>query len=717
MLAQQYRDFFSRPVSRCRLSDYKDSVLPPRPPADVQAFTQLYADCFDHHIRPGMDLKDVPLTAINDDARRVITKDSLTARFINHHYTPPTISETSNAAPEDIGANQITFTQFVTLITNTAQSERRSGKGSNRFSYLVGAIGIGKSLLAAKLQQVAGTLPPDRHDARILPVYVDLELHLRTPDGRFRDVDATFTGSIVDTIWSAALTYASVPGSAHSVPLHEGTPVERLRLTARVLAQHDLRLLIILDNTDRFHFSYSKHSFFDEEFKKQIRSVQLNFGRLVDLFTNDLEAGDIGASVLLTCRESVFEDYHFGLDAANNQRLSHEDHRVFRMQPVTPERVLDSRFALFQECVQLVTKTRRAQSEEYQAQLSALKVFYDSGFRDHSQENISLRTISELGHHRLRSLVDFVGGLSVDYRRDWGIVERLFKEQPYTLIRLFMTNLRKRFSQSARHFPNLFLNDAVIRPEEGFEAYYKPHPHTYWLKYLLLKAVVTSEGSTTTFDELSDLFTRRGDYKPWLFKLALGSLCSVNDSYCLEVTNVGATKIVTPTPRGRFLVGPSRRQNPLSAEFCFGFEYLQLIVDDYLLAVPKPWFSEIFADTHLGYSLKEPGEYGRGSWDYLQKKTRAVLYFLRVLKASFAYETSLHSGLLDAGAPGSLWTPKFDECAHQMLSTYDAVLSPYPGGAELSSRLKALWAELDKNSSFDDFWVDYRSTLPLTSPS
>lgn len=63
-------------------------------------------------------------------------------------------------------------------------------------------------------------------------------------------------------------------------------PRERLRRFCRHLATHRLRILLVFDNTDRYHFFYSKHSFFDQYYKEQIASIRSNFNRLINSFVN-----------------------------------------------------------------------------------------------------------------------------------------------------------------------------------------------------------------------------------------------------------------------------------------------------------------------------------------------------------------------------------------------------------------------------------------------
>ena len=58
------------------------------------------------------------------------------------------------------------------------------------------------------------------------------------------------------------------------------------------------------------------------------------------------------------------------------------------------------------------------------------------------------------------------------------------------------------------------------------------HRHSYWLKYLLLKTINSSEEPTRVGD-IIEMFVNCGGYEEHLVRHVLGSLASENEFYCL----------------------------------------------------------------------------------------------------------------------------------------------------------------------------------------
>ena len=312
--------------------------------------------------------------------------------------------------------------------------------------------------------------------------------------------------------------------------------------------------------------------------------------------------------------------------------------------------------------------------------------------------------MSQLSHHGLRSFIDFLDRIPIDCRSDYEIINRLFQEQPSHLVRLFISDLRKRYSQQHGHFPNLFLVDATIQPDPGFKECYGPHLHTYWLKYWILKYIALR--TVVTFNKLADLFVNRGGFSDSLFRLALGSLAAVNESACLCVEHDHSTVRIAATPRGRFLVlSPSAKV----AEFCLSFDYLQLVIDDPQLSLPKPWFDLVHVNADLGYVLRSSPKYGDGSWKYLQQKMPAALRFLRILKASHNCEAKAHQEIVADLISDISIAPDFDRVSAYLLNTFEHLLRGLPH-EEFASKLRNLWKEMDADPKFDDFFAEYART-------
>ena len=270
-----------------------------------------------------------------------------------------------------------------------------------------------------------------------------------------------------------------------------------------------------------------------------------------------------------------------------------------------------------------------------------------------------LRRISALSHHGSRSLIDFLGKLTLNPLQQRAAVERLFGHSPWLLERLYIANGRERFAQTQGHFPNLFLVDGTVSERVIPDVL---HKHTYWLKYLLLRAVGASQAGTSdlagevpavrrfgiSVEDLLERFVDAYGFEERIVRLALGSLAMVNESRCIEIA--GASRedchdnVVKLTSRGRMLIGlhPTHRR-----PYCFEWSYLQMVIDDHLLSLPREWADQIAVDTSLGFALKDEDAYYSAMASDLRKKLPATLTFVRVLEAAWSEECRTRP-LLDA---------------------------------------------------------------------
>lgn len=698
----RFREFFRRPSGHENLEVYDDLVVSSDAPKDVAKFGQLYADCFGHHIQPEVDGRHDSLEVTLADNKRIIQSDNLTSRFVRHYYRPPIISRTPNRSEAEQRDFIIGLDEVVRFVTDTPMPSdwQASGNlGSNRFCYLIGDVGVGKTLLSMKLLDEVRTLPPDPNGFRLVPVYMDFERLLIASDGRLQDIAEEFFAQLCEA------TVRSVTSTISELAAVQDLPTNRdFRLICKVLSTLRVRLLIVFDNTDRYHFYYSKYSFFDEQYQAQMRSVRDNFRRLINAFIDTTSFGNLGLCVLLVCRRYVFDECRRHSDGANPMNMIHADHEVFQLLPVTEQDVVEARFDLFKEAVIAIGRVQSATSKDYAEQLSRLRIAFVDSLSDSRGGYHSLHVVRKLSHHGLRSFVAFLGQVRIDYRSSYDVVQRLFKDQPDHLVRLYMTNLRKRFTQKLGHFPNLFLNDAVVGIDGKFPEVHRPHVHTYWLKYLLLKHITEQGSGRATFDELRELFVVDGGFQEHAFRLALGSLCTVDESWCLDVEYVGSDSYlrrVRATDRGRFLVSDAKSRDWV--EFCLTFEYLQLVIDDYWLSFPEPWYSDIYVHADLGYSLKDAGTYGKENWEYLRQKSKAVLYFLRVLEASYQWEQSQRPKLFAAHKGRRL---EFGIIAESLLDEYEGI---FGGGSRkyYAVELRETWIRLQRDRSFDAFFQAY----------
>ncbi len=333
----------------------------------------------------------------------------------------------------------------------------------------------------------------------------------------------------------------------------------------------------------------------------------------------------------------------------------------------------------------------------------------------------SLNLISKLTHHGTRSFIDFLGALRIDFRTQYDLVLRLFEEQPHNLLRLYITNLNKRFAQFANHFPNLFLVDAVVAPTERFKSLHTSHIHTYWLKYLLLRYIVSKheKSEITTYNELKEIFVDSCKYEENIFDLALGSLNAVNSFRCIEVDEdsigLGDCLRLKPTTRGITIVSSVGGDIHSESQFCFDFNYLQFVVDDPQLSIPKDHAKLVYVETDIGYMLSSAPAYRAGLASYLVQKSQAVLHFTHILKHSADFERNLR--LKNEPAISKL-LPNFDNVFRNLLAAFSSILLTHvPHGLDTFSSLRERHKQLLGDTQMPEFFGNYAVTLQSVEPS
>ena len=305
----------------------------------------------------------------------------------------------------------------------------------------------------------------------------------------------------------------------------------------------------------------------------------------------------------------------------------------------------------------------------------------------------------------------FLSDLEIDWRGQSSIVERIFGRDalnghvdPHNLLRLYITNNRQRYAQASGHFPNVFLVDASYARDEDFPDADVAHGHTYWLKYLLLKYIcmqAPSQDSVVSLNDILDVFS--SSYPDKLIRLVLGSLASSETSGCIEVVESQDHRVVRvrPTLRGLRIVGDCRQ----GTEWCFSWDYLQFVVDDYQLAYPEFLWNKIYvADGGLGYLLRPPGVYAAELARQYFAKAKACIYFLRVLEEAQVAEKR---NRLKNNATALNLMPKFEDIYRYFTSELKLISEHVKNGQELVSQVESLHVELGKDEKITSFFLEY----------
>ncbi|MBM4055284.1 MAG: hypothetical protein FJ264_11585 [Planctomycetes bacterium] len=374
-----------------------------------------------------------------------------------------------------------------------------------------------------------------------------------------------------------------------------------------------------------------RHSFFND-YSAQITSVRDNIIYITREFADNGAIGNCGFCLVFVCRKSVY-DFVEIYDPAKYEDLHLT---VFKLKRVPIERVVNSRLNLLKDAIAV------SNTKEWDEVFDAIYKYYSLGENGIKFTLDIMEIINNLSHHGYRSLFSFISELRLSNNMD--ILERLFNKQPRTGLLLYILNSMRKYSHNNEHFPNMFLNDAQKWREDAkvVEAY-KPHVHTYWLKYFMLKYI--EKYREVRLDQILEEFCTLGKYEEHLVRLVLGSLCTSN-SYCCamvkyELAGINkANNVICISDRGKTLVNKVASTTFINPEneFCFTFSYLQLVVEDYLLAYPKDFINDLIVPDDYSYLYYPKEKYGQFAKNMITKKAKAVGILYLILHTSLDAE-------------------------------------------------------------------------------
>lgn len=721
----QWKSFQHATSARDETSLYKDRVVPARFTKPEKRFRVLFRDIFGHHVQLDSTLRtgeDADL--LEGDRKRLIEQDEVSAIFREKFLTGFQISETSNESEEDVRNNLLEDWREIEEVCDPSVAfpyRTLKGYGNNRLSLIVGNGGQGKSLLLTKIISKVGIESRQRATGKMLSIYVNMEsAWVKDSDGSFKAID--------DEFWK--LIYERIKGE---VPRGDATKLLRehiasissdlllsyefkIRDVCRILPEHGYYAVVVIDNIDRYHFSEVRHSFFEEYCNRLSDSIHHNISRVISKF-NDLDAlGRISATVIVVCRRSVYEHLIQSADGSdpNDNRL--KGYSVYQILEPTSPLIIEPRLETLKFIIDREIEVKRLSHDDLQACNLALKVLKATIERKEGEvSHDGLRAdvfdlLLDLSHQGPRGVIQYLSEFEFDVRKNSEAIERVFLTQPRNLLRLYVSNCRKRYSQNQNHFPNIFLVDCDIDRHPDFPLAYERHRQTYWLKWIVMKIIDCAPGHRISFQDLHEILRFKLGYEDHLVRLVIGSLSTPNKSGCISVNYPNhsiSSRELSLTRRARALTREKHSKVLPGIPFCFSFDYLQLVADDPLMSYPKQWADDIVpTGISLDYTLRERDEYHRAALDYLRKKMPASLVFLQILESSWEREKNFISDLGEATVRRI--APNFDQIRSSLLAAFGAILSAWPRERdEIYAELVGKSEDLTKDGTFSTFWEGY----------
>jgi hypothetical protein len=386
--------------------------------------------------------------------------------------------------------------------------------------------------------------------------------------------------------------------------------------------------ILIFDNIDFVCHLCDRSLFKNPEQETSMLSTVCDIIRT--FFDNTDEFGSIGANVIFVMRNDTYdlltETPHTSLPESSLFRDSH----AFTIRRPTWDQVLERRASLLSYAYNRTDIDRRHKP----AYDGLVRLMREDLQHPTGNERLSLIDhLEKLANYGLRGIVEFLcdyGWMTgeEEISNPTAAFKRMADQYPAALL-TFILGGHDRFSQFWSNFPNVYLICA-----QDFS-----HIHSYWLKRLILEFLKakTVIGEDVRPEQVIRIFCAEGTgYAERLVIEILDSLSEANSSNLLRCTRTcqpGGTSLrisrIALTPRAeRFL-----------SCVCDRFFYLQLVVDDHLLPIPRHLMQDFRVSNDYAYLVAhDPHLYHQKAAQMITIKIRQVVLFLDVLEASLAAE-------------------------------------------------------------------------------
>lgn len=286
--------------------------------------------------------------------------------------------------------------------------------------------------------------------------------------------------------------------------------------------------------------------------------------------------------------------------------------------------------------------------------------------------------IVQITNYGLRELMRYFAQYSwvTDYDELGGLpIDRFVHQYPVGLL-TFILGGNRRFHQFTSGFPNVYLSYILPRSDDATSAENNAHihRHTYWLKRLLIQYVSTKQagGRRVDVSDILDTFHAGGDgYEVNIIKACLGSLSDANCSNMIQVVRERHVDAGVSRLRIKSVRLTARGKHCLKHIFD-RFFYLQLVVDDHMLPIPKVVFEDFHipeSEIDYGYVVRPVNEYFKAARQMIGLKAKRVLHFVQILEISLEIERGLYPVVFNRlerdripiPASGDLWSGVFEE--------------------------------------------------------
>ena len=739
-MQKDYCDFFEKPYNIDGFNpDLYEMAIPnidSKEPYSKQ-LQELFKVCFSHHVEPNVYLNKDSATKLKFRSKKdndvFFEDDNLSAYFLEKYYKPPQlyegrIDQNTKKSLESITENHIqelqkidhirSFNDFQKDVTRQAFDDYKNagvgGLGTNRCRFLIGEIGEGKTALLTKLYRNILIYPElfehksEDTTIRLVPIYYEIDFKFKEEP---RPLEEYFFKELYIELYDTIEKLSKKGFIKKPIDLEEYNYEEKTSLSSEhstikllisfteYLAANNIKLLIIIDNIDSFHYYFARYAFFEkglESLNKSINSLEEMMQKFMPSSKNISKLENAGLSIIFSMRNYVYDFIKTRNPLFN--KTDRDENTIYTILPIGNKEIILSRARLFRDA--LTTVSSKINLAEWHQTLYFEKI--DNMISEANNEYFT--KITNLSHHGNRSLVDFItDSLSIDIR-DKILGERLLLNPKSIVLDLYILNNHRKYTQEKEFFPNLFLNDCLVyHPPHAPDEAHQPHKHTYFLKYFILKYIIKKKG--VTFNKVLRTFSKY--YDNHLVRHVVGSLCTANEFQCAEIPlaktlgEVKKSKIM-PTKRGISLLERGTINNYPNIEFCFSFHYLKHVLDDKWLSFPIEFIDKLYnPEINYGIAYQTTDRYEKESIKMIKTNSSRIYHFLFLLENSLEFEIHQNNQL------GTFLTeeqliPDFYNIAQNIIDHTHLLLNDFNSNVNFNSKNDYNNAKkLDYKSFFD----------------
>ena len=555
--------------------------------------------------------------------------------------------------------------------------------GYNQVAYLLGNVGVGKTafinyliterfskyVLEKKLffirldihQNFFGNTQPLRKFYEMLfsKVYRILSKHGEILDPNDQDIN------------DAWVKYKSTYEEYRLSRRNEITFIENKFLVLLKILKKSKRILLIIDNLD-FLCHLNDKGLFDDLNDINDRHFLLELYEFIAAFSHEGSFGELDLSILFVTREDSFEILRKS-DTTDRWPTSNID-KFYTLESPKWETIFASRKKLLSYVVENKIKTEKEKNKYNKIILTIEKHMKSKDSHTNSVAN----HILNITNYGMRELMSFFSQYA--WIGDEHTSGRLIKSYPVGLITFILGKGQqqwRRYSQKYSKFPNIYLNCMQPNGEGDFNNVHE-HKHSYWLKWLIIALLEVAEKKKLPFkgSDFIDIFHANGKgYEEKLVKHCLNELADVN--VCNMIKVVRNRVDVNDDKKVKISKVSLSKRGLYCKKYIFDrFYYLQLIIDDYMLPIPRSIRNYyMYKDgKDYGYIVDTIStEYWKKSKYMINRKSMLVLLFLEVLEISLDLEMKIYDKVFERLYDEGVEMPKLSSLKEKIIEELKSI--------------------------------------------